>query len=303
MDTGFKDKSAALQFLLVIGLCAAGLLVALLVGGVLTALIFPVQQADIQDMLANPESHMGKEIAKFLQGLLSIGLFLLPAMVAAKLFSNKPEEYLGISSIPKPFLFLVGLLGLLTITGLGVSDVLYRLTKALPFPQEILDYFSKQESLMETQYALFLEMPNTLAFIKAFILIAVLPAVCEETLFRGVLQPIFKKGTDNKHLAIWLTAGTFAIIHFNFFGLLSIFILGGVLGYLREWTGSLWVSIFLHLFNNGIIVCAIYFGGVSYNDLNSNSFNFENPWFNVLAVIGFLLLLALIKKSFSKNRV
>lgn len=303
MNPGFKDKNASLQFLIVVGLCFVGLILALLIGGLLTTLIFPIQQEDIQGLIANPESALGREISRFLQGVLSIGLFLIPALFAAKLFSDAPEKYLALDTLPKPFLLLVGLLGLLTLAGLGVSDALYQLTKAIPLPASLLEYFTEQEALMQNAYALFLEMPNTLAFVKAFILIAVLPAVCEETLFRGVLQPIFKKGTRNVHVAVWLTAATFSIIHFNYYGLFSIFILGGVLGYLREWTGSLWVSILLHLFNNGIIVCAVYFGGVSYDELNQNSFDVNSTWLTVASIIGFLLLLFLIKKSFSKSEV
>jgi membrane protease YdiL (CAAX protease family) len=300
MNGSFSDKNAALQFLLVIGLCVLGLAFSALVGGVLTSLFFDVSAADLQDVLTDGDSTLGKELSKFLQGIMSIGLFLLPALVAAKFLSWRPAHYLGTDTFPSSYLLLIGLLGLLTLSSLGISDILYRFTKAIPLPESLVEAFNEQEVLMQSQYELFLEMPTVFAFVKAFLLIAILPAICEETLFRGVLQPIFKKGTRNVHIAVWLTAACFAVVHFNYYSMLSIFILGAVLGYLREWTGSLWVSILLHLLNNGIIVCAIYFGDISLSELSEGGLETDGVGFSALSVVSFVVLLWLIRKSFGR---
>ncbi len=302
IESSFQHRSAVVQFLVLIGLCSAGLLFTLAVGGVLAAFIFGIDQELLEQIMTNPTDAASMEVLKFIQGLFSIGLFLLPALVAARLFSSRPSGYLGIERFPQPVFLLIGLVGLLTLSAVGVSDVLYQVTKAIPIWEGMRSYLEAQEEAMKGQYALFLDMPNTFAFIKAFMLIAVLPAICEETLFRGVLQPVFKKGLGNVHLAVWLTALCFALVHANFYAILSIWVLGAVLGYLREWTGSLWVSVLLHLFNNGIIVSAVYFGEIPLEQLNDVSIQSESIWLSVLSVAAFGGLLYFIKRSFGTQR-
>lgn len=302
IESSFQHRSAVVQFLVLIGLCSAGLLFTLAVGGVLAAFIFGIDQELLEQIMTNPTDAASMEVLKFIQGLFSIGLFLLPALVAARLFSARPSGYLGIERFPQPVFLLIGLVGLLTLSAVGVSDVLYQVTKAIPISEGMRTYLEAQEEAMKGQYALFLDMPNTFAFIKAFMLIAVLPAICEETLFRGVLQPVFKKGLGNVHLAVWLTALCFALVHANFYAILSIWVLGAVLGYLREWTGSLWVSVLLHLFNNGIIVSAVYFGEIPLEQLNDVSIQSESIWLSVLSVAAFGGLLYFIKRSFGTQR-
>jgi membrane protease YdiL (CAAX protease family) len=303
VDPTFREKSAVVQFLMLIGLCSAGLLFTLALGGILAAFIYNIDEEMLEQIMANPTDGTAMEVLKFMQGLFSIGLFLVPALIAARLFSIRPSAYLGIERFPQPPLLVVGLVGLLTLSAVGVSDIFYQITKAIPIPEAFRSYVEAQEDAMQSQYALFLDMPNTFAFIKAFMLIAVLPALCEETLFRGVLQPVFKKGLGNLHLAVWLTALCFALVHANFYAILSIWVLGAVLGYLREWTGSLWVSILMHLFNNGLIVSAVYFGDIPLEQLNDVSIQSEELWLSILSVVGFVGLLYLIRRSFREERV
>ena len=56
---------------------------------------------------------------------------------------------------------------------------------------------------------------------------------------------------------ILLPALLFAIMHLNPVGILPIFFLALLLGYLRWATGSLWPSVALHMFNN-LLVLGIY---------------------------------------------
>jgi hypothetical protein len=80
--------------------------------------------------------------------------------------------------------------------------------------------------------------------------IAIIPAICEELLFRGVLMPLLGKMTRNIHIAIWITAALFSLIHMQFYGFLPRLLMGAVLGYLVIWSGSLWTAILAHFVNN-----------------------------------------------------
>ena len=92
----------------------------------------------------------------------------------------------------------------------------------------------------------------------AFLTIAILPAVCEEILFRGFILSALRKDPDAPHagfreepFAILLCSLLFAAAHMELLDLLSIFILGAALSYAACATGSLAIPMILHCLNNG----------------------------------------------------
>lgn len=81
---------------------------------------------------------------------------------------------------------------------------------------------------------------------------AVVPAVCEEVLFRGVIMQSLRRFGDL--FALFTSALLFALLHRNFVQLPNALITGTVLGFLMLQTGSLHVVIVCHLVNNLIPV-------------------------------------------------
>ena len=97
-------------------------------------------------------------------------------------------------------------------------------------------------------------------FPATLLTVALLPAVCEEFAFRGVIQPLVAKWTNNIHAAVWMAAFLFSAIHLQFHGFLPRMVLGAGLGYLVIYSNSLWPAIAAHFFNNAgaIFMAAIY---------------------------------------------
>lgn len=78
--------------------------------------------------------------------------------------------------------------------------------------------------------------------------IAVVPAIIEETIIRGiVMQPLRKYGDA---FAIFASAGVFACMHGNLVQIPYTIVGGLLLGFLMVLTGSLWPCIVLHFINN-----------------------------------------------------
>jgi hypothetical protein len=92
-------------------------------------------------------------------------------------------------------------------------------------------------------------------------MIAVLPALGEEFLFRGVLQRLFIEWTKNRHFGVWIASFIFSFIHFQFYGFIPRFLLGLYFGYLLVWSSSIWVPVVAHLINNGFAVIYYHFAG------------------------------------------
>lgn len=85
-------------------------------------------------------------------------------------------------------------------------------------------------------------------FVLDTIKIAIIPAFCEELLFRGlILDRLHRFGRAK---AIFISALLFALMHQNVGQIIYTFILGLVLGYIVVESGSIWGAIVLHFVNN-----------------------------------------------------
>ena len=111
---------------------------------------------------------------------------------------------------------------------------------------------------------------NSIELIFNILVIALVPALGEEMIFRGWIQRQLMRIINRPHVAIWASAAIFSAIHFQFLGFLPRLLLGVLLGYLYFWTGSLWVSIFAHFLNNGLQVIAQYFFRVEFEKMDEN---------------------------------
>jgi membrane protease YdiL (CAAX protease family) len=125
------------------------------------------------------------------------------------------------------------------------------------------------------------------------IIVAVVPAIGEELLFRGVLQKIILQWTKKPHLAIWITAIAFSALHMQFFGFLPRMLLGVVFGYLFFWTNSLWLPILGHFINNGSVVLMSYFSPELLDDTDISIFE-QSDYSMVFYILSLILTVGLI---------
>jgi membrane protease YdiL (CAAX protease family) len=91
--------------------------------------------------------------------------------------------------------------------------------------------------------------PLSMAFLIGTIVI--LAPVGEEILFRGFLQTFLESAWRDVTKAVLFTSLFFAVIHFNPYWVVQIYLLGILLGYLTWRTGSILASIVFHILVNG----------------------------------------------------
>ena len=129
--------------------------------------------------------------------------------------------------------------------------------------------------------------------------VALLPAICEELIFRGIITNGLKKfGT---RAAVILSAVLFALIHQNLQQLVYQLFLGGVMAYIALKTGSILYTMLLHFFNNAFVLLLQFFGSGS-----SEVIDYSNAWnviwpilvalLTAVAVIGLLFLINFLQK-------
>jgi len=86
------------------------------------------------------------------------------------------------------------------------------------------------------------------------VVIALVPAVCEEFFFRAGMQNLMLRWVKNPHVAIWITAAVFSLFHGEVFAFMPRFIMGAILGYLYLGSNSIVPNMVAHFFNNAMVV-------------------------------------------------
>lgn len=94
-------------------------------------------------------------------------------------------------------------------------------------------------------------------FFCTFLGLVILPPFCEEVLFRGWIYGKLR-AKINLPLAIFLTSLTFAILHGQLNVGLNVFAMSIVACLTREFTGTIWSSIFFHMLKNGLAFYLLY---------------------------------------------
>jgi uncharacterized protein len=92
---------------------------------------------------------------------------------------------------------------------------------------------------------------STMGLFLKIMAIAILAPLIEELLFRGYLQTALMEKM-NHHVAIWVAAFIFALIHLQPMAIPGLMLLGAAFGYIYYRTGSLKTCIVLHMINNGL---------------------------------------------------
>ena len=138
--------------------------------------------------------------------------------------------------------------------------------------------------------------------------VGLLPAICEELVFRGVVTNGLKK--YGMVAAVILSGVFFALIHQNLQQLIYQLFLGGVMAFIMLKTGSILYTMCLHFFNNAIILTMAHLSGdngaVDYSDPKiaeyySNAWNIIWPILVAIAAVGAVIgLLFLV--NYLQNR-
>lgn len=97
---------------------------------------------------------------------------------------------------------------------------------------------------------------NAQELVLSVVSIAIIPAVCEEMLFRGMVFPAFE-GEGTKR-AMRITTLLFMLIHGSLAGMPTQMILGMVLAMLAFWTDSIYAGIIYHTVHNASAVVLDY---------------------------------------------
>ena len=277
-NRGFVFKTAALLVLTLVAL-----LFSIAFTLVFTILIFG--KGSVQD---DPDAML------FIQGLVSVGMFVIPAVLFAYFFKTEDDGkiagFLMLDKKPKVSSLLICVaIGLCIIPFIAwIGEV----NSAVELPESLKWLGDTDDSVSQT-----LEKMMKGPLVVQILVIAVLPALSEELYFRGVIQNRILGATNIKPWGCVLITGfIFSAIHFQFSGFLPRFLLGCMLGFMLVLTKSLWTPVVCHFINNLLAVMSGYF-----YDGDMNAVDEKIKDMPVLIVVSAVLTVALSVLLYKKE--
>lgn len=187
-----------------------------------------------------------------------IFMFILPPLLVAYLWFDKPFSWLRLNKFPG--LWQIVSVVVLSVVIVPFVNVLTALNAQMALPEWLSGVSEWMRTMEDSAAGLTNQLLNVnepALLVQNMILVAVIPAIGEELFFRGGIQNIISD-KKNIHLAVWISAFVFSAIHLQFYGFIPRMLLGGMYGYLLFWSGSLWLPVIAHFVNNGMAVLVYY---------------------------------------------
>jgi membrane protease YdiL (CAAX protease family) len=195
-------------------------------------------------------------ISMCLQVAAQLLTFFFPAMFFVSIYQDDVSQYLSFDLHGRKWL-LAGVAVVIFLLLVPINDWITWWNDQWNLGS-LEEPMRKISNASKTTVEKMLSLTTTGDLLFQLVVVALVPAVCEELFFRGALQQILRQWFGNAHVAIVVTALIFSLAHGDLYGLVPRFILGLLLGYLFYLSGSLLVNLCAHFFNNALIVVLYY---------------------------------------------
>ncbi len=240
--------------------CIGGLVIFQLVGVLPLLVLYDIDVNALAGALSMESEDPKFRMALYLvQGLTAFGAFIVaPLFYIARYQDARIKKYFFYDVKHwQPLVYTV----FITLCFMVVNSVFIEWNINIKFPEFMQGFenwaMDKEEELKKvTEYLTNFTGLNEL--LVAMVVVAIIPAVGEELLFRGLIQTRLQRITRNAHAAIWISALIFSAFHLQFYGFVPRLLLGALFGYLFYWSGSLLVPMLAHFVNNGFSLLMIY---------------------------------------------
>jgi membrane protease YdiL (CAAX protease family) len=287
-----EEINPFLQLLLLLAYAILGTLVFFALA---LAIIIPFYGLNIfQEILAQEITNENVNAFKILQSLSTpIGLMAVPALALALTERRKIAEFY---SFKRPGLIGLAMVLIIMVASMPLMEWVTLTNQKMSLPGFLKDIEAwmktMEDAAMRTTIKL-ITVRNNWDFFINLIVIAVLPAIGEELMFRGGVQRSLYRAFGNHHIAIWIAAILFSAIHMQFYGFVPRMLLGAGFGYLYYYGQSIWYAIAGHFINNAYAVCVALYMQKHHIPLDKADEPLGFPWYGYL--ISAIITIALFK--------
>ena len=292
--------------LLVLGIIIFSSIILVMITGIVIAA--PFVGGDIMQQLTSVGTSFDPEtiaLSKYIQILSQLGIFIIPVLFFAFLENRKIGSYLSLNSYTNFKTFIVASFAIIIST--PIINYLGEINQQMDLPaslHHIEQWMKESEENANKLTIAFLNVETIGGFLINLLMIAIIPAIGEEFLFRGVLQKLFIQWTKNVHLGVFIAAFIFSAIHLQFYGFIPRFLMGVYLGYAFVWTGSLWVPITIHFVNNATAVIVTFFSSHAFgeNTIDTIGTGNSSKYVVILSILFSSFFIYLLYKFANKHK-
>lgn len=218
-------------------------------------ILTPILSGLFARVCSRPEAAL--RISMVLQDVL---VFILPAILTAMVSTRLPASLLAVDRRPEVMTTLLSVLALLC--SIPAMNVIVEWNASLTLPESMSGFEQVMRELEENARAVtdsLMAGASVPSLLVSVLIVGVFAGLSEELFFRGAMQRIMSASRMNMHVVVWTVAVVFSLLHFQFFGFVPRMLLGAYFGYLLWWSGSLWVPVIVHMFNNSLVVFNTWF--------------------------------------------
>ena len=229
-----------------------------------------------------------------------IGFIILPWLLLKYFYKGHIAD-LG-RKINNPLLVLTIFI---TLFFMGFNAPFIEWNQNFTFPEAFAGLEEKLKALEDT-------LAKTSEFITHFdswwqlalgvVVVAIIPGIGEEFVFRGLVQNHVYRISNNIHIAIWAGALLFSLFHLQFYGLVPRMLLGALFGYLYYFSGNIIYPMIAHFFNNGFTLVMLYLYQQKVVEYNIDDTEVL-PWPQVIFSAGITLALFILFKRNAKKEL
>jgi len=224
-----------------------------------------------QQLLNNPSrTALGINVLRWGNLLQFLCFMALPAILVAAVAQFNLIQIGGYKIKPTANKTLGSIL--LALGMIPAVALLTALCKHLPWGN-LGTIFSKFDTKRQAIFEAMLDMETYTELWVCIGILAVLPAIFEELVFRGLMINMASNTFRRKRTAVLFQAFVFATIHFSPFEFAGIFAMGLIFGLIYVSTGSLWYSTIAHFIFNASTVMVQF--------ITLKHFNATGIYFNV----------------------
>lgn len=274
-------------------------LISNLIGGLLVILLesqtgFSIRDTDSSVLVAN------RAALRMLLFLSNAFMFMVPAVVFSILLYRK-KWLVSVKAHRRPSFLSIPIALLAILASVGIVAYSFELNSMIPLPDWMLESEQNSQNLIVAA----LTMNHWSELLTNLMVVALIPAIGEEWVFRGILQDRLSLKLKNEHIAVWVAAILFSAVHMQFEGFLPRMLLGAILGYMFVWSGSLWLPIIAHFFNNAYQVVSYFFKQNAGNgeEIDLSQMPEVAGWQALLSLVGVVGLMLVLRFIHNKSAV
>ena len=164
----------------------------------------------------------------------------------------------------------------------------------MPLPESIRPFIEMAKRLMEETYQQLVEAHSPGELLFVLLVVSLTPAICEELLFRGLVQKNMVLGTG-KTAGYVATGVIFGLYHVNPFLVVPLVSLGILFSFFMSRSGTILVPIAAHFTNNVVSTLGVYLGDRPESPEALKMFNSLSDYsaqFVISSTVGFGLMFA-----------